>query len=88
MEINGNLDGIHHRPLRNRRVNIFAFDFNLRLRRIKGFVLQLTKWPAVNGVGNISPEVRNVKVISTGSNFFIRSQTNPDFTMLNFWMGH
>ena len=68
------------------RMHITSFKSDLGSGSIEIFKFQLSNFSSVHRISPLTTELLNIKLMSTLTYFFIRIETDPNFTMLNFRM--
>ena len=78
---------INHLTLGSPWVDIFTMEMQTCPCRIEALILELTDWPPIHGIGEITAKVRHVKAVGPTTNFFIWTKGNSYLTMFNLRMG-
>ncbi|OQC45132.1 MAG: hypothetical protein BWX60_00677 [Candidatus Marinimicrobia bacterium ADurb.Bin030] len=53
---------------------------------VEGFNFDFSDCFTVNGISKVSPEFLNIEMVSTGTDFFIRSESDPQSAVFDVWM--
>ena len=67
-------------------MNVLADERHLGCSSIKRFIFQFSQRSAVNRICDIRSKILDVKTVGAGPDFFIRSDSDFDFAVLDFRM--